>query len=272
MESQPWTQYARSSVPDISVGHFPMQHQFYQHQQQFPQQFMKESARPRSSPSTFGPSAENVSWPQPNGLGIFPHGPFGQPTPITSTFPPNAFQVYPTEEQYIKDEKFPKEELYATSSPPEIRQPQPRKPYTSIAPNPAGMVLKRQRDEEEPPVPQLTSSTKKRKRTSSVVSDSLSEEDQFLVKLKEDEALPWKDIAARFQSDRNKSYNVAALQMKYKRLREKFRIWEEQDLIALRMAHEFWEKNKWDIISTKVRTSQLSKTYQNGPSTNMRFL
>ena len=40
--------------------------------------------------------------------------------------------------------------------------------------------------------------------------------------------------------------------MRYKRLREKFRVWEEQDMSALRLAHEYWEKYKWEIISAKV--------------------
>ena len=252
MDSQPWTQYARSSVPDISMAHYAMPAHYMQHQLPT-QHFMRDPHRPRSSPSTFGPSADSIQWPTTNGLGIYPNGPLGQPTPpVTSTFPPNAFQMYAAEEQYGKDDMMLKSEQYSTASPPEIKQPQPKRPYPSIAPNPSGSVLKRQRDDDEPQ--QNNSHQKKRKRTSSVVSDNLGEDDQFLVKLKEEEALPWKDIAARFQSDKNKTYNVAALQMKYKRLREKFRIWEEQDLTALRMAVEFWEKNKWEIVSAKVST------------------
>ena len=45
---------------------------------------------------------------------------------------------------------------------------------------------------------------------------------------------------------------MAALQMRYKRLREKFRVWEEADVNALKLAHEYWEKYKWEIISAKV--------------------
>lgn len=81
----------------------------------------------------------------------------------------------------------------------------------------------------------------------------MSEDDRYLVQLKEDEALPWKDIATRFHQDKGKNFQVAALQMRYKRLREKYRMWEEQDLSALRSAHEYWDKYKWEIISAKVR-------------------
>ena len=160
---------------------------------------------------------------------------------MTSVFPPNVFHTYPTDKHYT------------TSSPPEIRQPQPRKPYTSIAPNPAGMVaIKRLRDEDDGGDSSGSSSIKKRKRTSSVASADLNDDDRFLVQLKEDENLPWKDIASRFLSDKGKSFQVAALQMRYKRLREKFRNWEDQDVQALKQAVEYWEKYKWEIISAKV--------------------
>lgn len=123
------------------------------------------------------------------------------------------------------------------------------RPYQPIAPNPAGLA-KRRRDEEEH---QLEGRNKKRRRgDSSVNSADLTEQDRFLVHLKEAESLPWKDIANRFQSDKGKIYQVAALQMRYKRLREKFRLWEEQDVKALRQAHEYWERAKWEIISAKV--------------------
>ena len=85
-----------------------------------------------------------------------------------------------------------------------------------------------------------------------MASADLSEDDRFLVQLKEEENLPWKDIAVRFQTDKNKNLQVAALQMRYKRLREKFRVWEEQDVNSLKLAQEYWEKYKWEIISAKV--------------------
>ena len=208
-----------------------------------PMQQSKDPSRPRSSPSTFGPASETIAWPQANALGIYSTGATGQPTPVTSTFPPQVFQHYPIDE------------TYSTSSPPQLQQPQPRRPYTTIAPNPAGVPAKRRREDDEQDTPGSTG--KKRKRTSSVASADLSDDDRFLVQLKEDENLPWKDIAGRFQSDKNKNFQVAALQMRYKRLREKYRTWEEQDVSSLKLAHEYWEKYKWEIISAKVSSQRV---------------
>jgi hypothetical protein len=80
----------------------------------------------------------------------------------------------------------------------------------------------------------------------------LGEEDQLLIKLKDEECMPWKDIAARFQSEMGKTYQIPALQMRLKRLRERMRVWTETDVRALRMAHEYWVQSKFDIISQKV--------------------
>ena len=85
-----------------------------------------------------------------------------------------------------------------------------------------------------------------------MTTPELGEEDQLLMRLKEDENLPWKDIAARFLSELGKTYQVPALQMRFKRLRERIRPWTDVDINALRMAHEHWEKNKFEIISQKV--------------------
>ncbi|KAF2766504.1 hypothetical protein EJ03DRAFT_278008 [Teratosphaeria nubilosa] len=139
------------------------------------------------------------------------------------------------------------------ASPPELRQPQPRRPYANIQPSPQSTCNVKRPREDDYQVESVTEfETKRRRRTASVASADLSEDDRFLLQLKEDESLPWKDIAKRFQSDKGKNFNVAALQMRYKRLREKFRVWEEQDVNALKLAHEYWERSKWDIISAKV--------------------
>ncbi|KAK6440582.1 hypothetical protein LTR95_003187 [Oleoguttula sp. CCFEE 5521] len=48
----------------------------------------------------------------------------------------------------------------------------------------------------------------------------LSEEDDFILQLKEDENLSWDDIVLRFRHDRSEEVHSAALMMRYKRLRE----------------------------------------------------
>lgn len=110
---------------------------------------------------------------------------------------------------------------------------------------------KRFREEEEESV---VEDSKRRKRSDSQASTQfdLSEEDKLLLQLKEEESMPWKDIAARFQSDLNKNYQIPALQMRLKRLRERMRVWSDLDVKALRAAHEYWAQNKFEIISAKV--------------------
>lgn len=135
-----------------------------------------------------------------------------------------------------------------------LTAPQPRRGYTPIAPQPVDIPrskgLKRSKEE----IDQLETS-KRRRRSESTTSMpfELTEEDALLLKLKEEESMPWKDIAARFQDDLGKQYQIPALQMRLKRLRERMRVWTETDVRALRMAHEYWAQNKFDIISQKVR-------------------
>ena len=101
----------------------------------------------------------------------------------------------------------------------------------SIAPDPAGLrqmnAMKRMREDED----YADIGQKRRKRASSQNGPvDLNEEEQLLLKLKEEENLPWKDIATRFQTELGKSYQVPALQMRFKRLRERMRSWTEMDV------------------------------------------
>jgi hypothetical protein len=135
-----------------------------------------------------------------------------------------------------------------------LTSPQPRRLYTPIAPQPLeaprSSGVKRTREDDEESCEEI----KRRKRSDSntSVSFELSEEDKLLLQLKEEESMPWKDIAARFQSDLGKAYQIPALQMRLKRLRERMRVWTDTDVRALRLAQEYWAQNKFDIISQKV--------------------
>lgn len=100
-----------------------------------------------------------------------------------------------------------------------------------IAPVPIGLrqmnALKRMREEED----FSDFNQKRRKRAPSQTGPvELNEEEQLLLKLKEEENLPWKDIAVRFRTDLGKTYHVPALQMRFKRLRERMRTWTETDV------------------------------------------
>jgi hypothetical protein len=146
-----------------------------------------------------------------------------------------------------------------------LTSPQPRRLYTPIAPQPLeaprSSAVKRPRDDDD----ECGEEIKRRKRSDSNTSASfeLSEEDKLLLQLKEEESMPWKDIAARFQSDLGKAYQIPALQMRLKRLRERMRVWTDTDVRALRQAQEYWAQNKFDIISQKVSLSHIcdSTTY-----------
>lgn len=130
----------------------------------------------------------------------------------------------------------------------------PSKPYLPLAPDPAGfLVLSDQKHaREEEPSDSSVARRRKRQQSTTLLPTDLSEEDSLLVSLKESEDLSWKDIAERFQSHLGKTISVAALQMRYKRLREKFRVWTDADVRALQHAHGFWEKNAFQIVSAKV--------------------
>ncbi|KAI8932462.1 hypothetical protein NX059_010647 [Plenodomus lindquistii] len=135
-----------------------------------------------------------------------------------------------------------------------LTSPQNRRIYTPIAPlpvkTPRSHVTKRPREDDE----EIPEESKRRKRSDSTTSAQfeLSEEDKLLLQLKEEDSMPWKDIAARFQSDLGKTYQIPALQMRLKRLRERMRVWTETDVKALRMAHEYWVQSKFDIIAHKM--------------------
>ncbi|KAH7092630.1 hypothetical protein FB567DRAFT_435181 [Paraphoma chrysanthemicola] len=152
----------------------------------------------------------------------------------------------------IQTDNLPHDQYYLPSN--HLTSPQPRRLYTPIAPQPLeaprSSGVKRSRDDDE----DGSEETKRRKRSESNTSAlfELSEEDKLLLQLKEEESMPWKDIAARFQTDLGKAYQIPALQMRLKRLRERMRVWTEADVRALRMAHEYWAQNKFDIISQKM--------------------
>lgn len=96
----------------------------------------------------------------------------------------------------------------------------------------------------------------------------MTEEDNLLLRLKDEENLSWKEIATRFQNEMGKQFQVPALQMRLKRLRERMRTWTENDVHALKMAHEHWLSQKFEIIAAKVNSFFFS-TLQRTPLTTI---
>ncbi|KAF2743795.1 hypothetical protein M011DRAFT_409929 [Sporormia fimetaria CBS 119925] len=138
--------------------------------------------------------------------------------------------------------------------PTNIAAPQPRRPYAPIAPHPLGLqritVPKRSRDEDE--LSDQQSRKRKRSDSSTTTPVELKDDEVLLLKLKEEENLPWKDIAARFQSDLGETVQIATLQMRLNRLRARLRVWTDKDIEHLKQAHDFWVRSKFDIMSEKV--------------------
>jgi hypothetical protein len=219
-------------------------------------------------------TSDNLAWTSA-GLGISTYSTAGEVTPFpAAAYASNLLENY-TESDY-----------YSPASSHDIRQPQPRRSYTSIAPNPdfnnstavisgitsgAGTPIssstKRKRtsdaafndDQQQQQQQQIYDAAltpashhtpKRTKRAGSI--EGMSEDERYLVSLKEEEGLPWREIVKRHYTDKGVTIAAAALQMRYKRLKERNRRWEEKDLAALRKAVQYWESEKWHIISEKV--------------------
>ena len=117
--------------------------------------------------------------------------------------------------------------LPATSRPPPLLPSQ-----TSSVPVGQVKSLKRSRDDSDP-YDSLNPPQRRRSRSGSLAPRAqaeLSEEEQLLLKLKHEQSLPWKDIAKEFEIQLNRMYQVPALQMRYKRLRERLRTWSNDDV------------------------------------------
>ena len=173
-------------------------------------------ARPKSSPSTFGTNVEDL---------LFSENPYR--IRHEDTYPTPAFSMSPVQITTKASSPFYGGDLPTSASSMSAGRPAP----IPIAPDPVGLrqmnALKRMREDEE----YSEYGQRKRKRAASQSGPiELNEEEQLLLKLKEEENLPWKDIATRFQTDLGKSYQVPALQMRFKRLRERMRSWTETDV------------------------------------------
>ncbi|RPA77566.1 hypothetical protein BJ508DRAFT_212743 [Ascobolus immersus RN42] len=92
---------------------------------------------------------------------------------------------------------------------------------------------------------------KRRKSTSK--DFAMSEDDTLLLKLKDDESLPWKTIAKRFLEQGRGEFKVPTLQMRYKRLKEKIRVWDNEDVTYLHQAKEAIDKEYWELVSRKMQ-------------------
>ena len=209
--------------------------------------------RPHSSPSSFRPIV---------GLGVeWPPGPSqaaksdDEESPCSLVQPVTPVPIATSTSRHHRHAS-------SFSSFTELQNQAPRPQFTPILPHPAGVrqlqAQKRAASEDE-----WESPISKRKRSfPSSPQVEMTEEDNFLLHLKDDQNLTWKEIASRFQNEMGKQFQVPALQMRLKRLRERMRTWTENDIQALRMAHHYWLSQKFEIIASKVRLSFLSSGAQ----------
>lgn len=63
-----------------------------------------------------------------------------------------------------------------------------------------------------------------------VLSGEMTEEEQILMQLTEQQNLPWKEVAIRFKEQTGKAMKVPALQMRKKRLVERLRVWTPSEV------------------------------------------
>jgi hypothetical protein len=198
---------------------------------------LSASSRPRSTSNTLHPRAR-IATPEPQsrrnsatGLGI---DAVGISTPVSSP------RLRQSNTVTFISEQIP---------------PPPRRFYTPIAPNPAGLRQLQSQKRSLSYEDESEAASKKRKISNSAspaMTIDISDEDSFLLRLKDDEGLSWKDISTRFQDDLSKTVQIPALQMRLKRLRERMRVWTDVDVQALRMAHDYWVTHKFEIIASKV--------------------
>ena len=142
---------------------------------------------------------------------------FGQPTFISAASPTPSLY---TSSGYNSYGTSPRGSTGSLPHRPQLR---------AIAPDPSGLQRTRAQkrgSEDDDDLPKRS----KRINASAVVSIELNQEERLLLHLKDEENLAWKEIAARFSAQLGKTSQVPALQMRYKRLREKMRAWTDVDV------------------------------------------
>ncbi|KAF3918180.1 hypothetical protein ABW20_dc0104427 [Dactylellina cionopaga] len=117
--------------------------------------------------------------------------------------------------------------------------------------------------------------TSKRRKSSATQPWQLSDDDRYLMKLKDEDQLPWKEIVNRFKEEGRGSHRVPALQMRLKRIKERIRQWTPEDVNhhhqffipntrcypvrqplqlekLLDDAKKWLDKHYWEIVASKM--------------------
>nr|KMM70078.1 hypothetical protein CPAG_06390 [Coccidioides posadasii RMSCC 3488] len=120
----------------------------------------------------------------------------------------------------------------------------------AIAPNPAGI---RQMEQERRLGQELESQRQPRRaRRPRRRSSILDEETNLTLQLRE-QNVPWNEVVKRVNAAFGGNHNASRLQMRITRLKQRMREWSEDDIQALRNAHSYWERDKFEIIAYKMQ-------------------
>ncbi|KAF3144331.1 hypothetical protein TWF594_004854 [Orbilia oligospora] len=92
----------------------------------------------------------------------------------------------------------------------------------------------------------------KRRKSSATQPWQLSDDDRYLIKLKDEDQLPWKEIVLRFKEEGRGNHRVPALQMRLKRIKERIRQWSPEDEKLLDDAKKWIDKHYWEIVASKM--------------------
>lgn len=85
----------------------------------------------------------------------------------------------------------------------------------------------------------------------------LDEENRLLLDLRDRQRLPWREVTRQFEQTYGREYRMPTLQMRYGRLRQssqasRQRQWTDADTEALQRAYEWYDEERWRIISERV--------------------
>ncbi|EEH11048.1 conserved hypothetical protein [Histoplasma capsulatum G186AR] len=138
----------------------------------------------------------------------------------------------------------------------------PGRGHVNIAPNPDGL-LKLQRDRKRN---QGVDASQRRRSGSSRRNSGqrsrpsqMDRENEAVRSMRTERNLSWREIVMRINAEFRTNYSASCLQMRMTRMKHRAMQWPEEDVQALQRAYEFWESEKFEIISQKKKVQRLPK-------------
>ncbi|KLJ05955.1 hypothetical protein EMPG_10615 [Blastomyces silverae] len=137
-----------------------------------------------------------------------------------------------------------------------VTRPNSAKCHVNIAPNPAGL-LKMQRDRKRSQGVEVSqrrrSGSARRNSGQRLRTSQMDSENDLVRRLKTEGNLSWKEIVRIVNVQFGTNYSTSCLQMRMTRMKHRAVQWPEEDVLALQRAYEFWEMEKFEIISQKMQ-------------------